>query len=101
MKIVYTDQSFESLNESLQFLLEIQKIPMEKVIEIRAQLLDKVDSLIKNPHLGQPEEYLEHLEKGHRRLVFGNFKIIYRVEGNYIYITDFFDSRQDPEKMKG
>ena len=101
MKVIYTAQSFESLEESLQFLLEIQKVPLEKVIEIRAQLLDKADSLVKNPRLGQQEEYLEHLEKGHRRLIEGNFKIIYRMKGDYIYITDFFDTRQDPEKMKG
>ena len=31
----------------------------------------------------------------------GYFKIIYKVEKGAVYITDFFDSRQDPEKMKG
>lgn len=84
MRIVYTDQSFESLEESIQFLLEVQKVPLEKVLEIRNQLLDKADSLATNPYKGQNEEYLEHLEKGHKRLVEGNFKIIYRVEGEYV-----------------
>jgi len=37
----------------------------------------------------------------HRRAIEGHFKIIYRVEGETIYVTDFFDSRQDPAKMKG
>lgn len=101
MKIVYTNQSFESLEESIQFLLEVQKVPLEKVLEIRNQLLDKADSLTTNPHIGQYEENLEHLEKGHRRLVEGYFKIIYRIEGGFVYITDFFDTRQAPEKMKG
>jgi plasmid stabilization system protein ParE len=101
MRIVYSDQSFESLEESIQFLLEFQKVPLQKVLEIRNQLLDKADSLTTNPLIGQYEEYLEHLEKGHRRLVEGNFKIIYRIEGEYVYITDFFDTRQAPEKMKG
>ncbi|GMQ32540.1 type II toxin-antitoxin system RelE/ParE family toxin [Algoriphagus taiwanensis] len=85
----------------MQFLLKVQRIPLEKVLEIKNQLLNKVDSLGKNPDLGQYEEYLEHLEKGHRRLIEGTFKIIYRVEGDFIYITDFFDSRQNPKKMKG
>ena len=30
-----------------------------------------------------------------------HYKIIYRVVGEYIYVTDIFDSRQDPDKMKG
>lgn len=101
MKIIYTHQSFESLEESLQFLLKIQGVPLEKVLEIRNQLLDKADTLVTNPHLGQYEEYLDHLEKDHRRLIEGNFKIIYRIENGCIYITDFFDTRQDPKKMKG
>ena len=63
--------------------------------------MDKADRLITNPHIGQYEAYLEHLEKGHRRFIDGNFKIIYRVESDCIYITDFFDTRQDSEKMKG
>lgn len=39
--------------------------------------------------------------KEHRRIIEGHYKIIYRVEGQAIYITDIFDSRQDPNKMKG
>ena len=101
MRIIYTDQSFESLEESIQFLLKVQKVSLEKVLEIRNQLLEKAASLTTDPHVGQYEEYLEHLEKGHRRLIDGNFKIIYRIEEDCIYITDFFDTRQDPEKMKG
>lgn len=45
--------------------------------------------------------FLEHLGLGHRRLIESHYKIIYRVVGEYIYVTDIFDSRQDPEKMKG
>ncbi len=101
MTVIYTDQSHESLNESLQFLMEKQGMPLEKVIELRTKLLDRADSLLSHPKSGQLEEYLEHLNKYHRRLIEGYFKIIYRIEGEYIYVTDFFDTRQDPEKMKG
>lgn len=101
MKIVYTDQSLESLEESIQFLLEVQEVPLEKVVEIRTQLLDRADGLITNPHMGQYEEYLMHLGKGHRRLVEGYFKIIYLIGDGLVYITDFFDTRQSSEKMKG
>ncbi len=91
----------ESLEESVQFLLDIQWVPLEKAREMAIRLLDKADGLADNPYVGQYEECLEHLKKGHRRLVEGNFKIIYRVEDENVYITDFFDTRQAPEKMKG
>jgi hypothetical protein len=56
---------------------------------------------LKNPSIGQREEYLEHMGQLHRRIIEGNYKIIYRQEGEVIYVTDIFDSRQDPAKMGG
>ncbi len=100
MKIVYTNQSYESLDESSQFLLEKQGVPLEKVQELRKKLLDRADTLASYPKSGQLEKYLEHLNKNHRRLIEGYFKIIYRIEKETIYVTDFFDTRQDPDKMK-
>lgn len=35
MRVVYTDQSLESLEESLKFLLKVQKVPLEKALEIK------------------------------------------------------------------
>ena len=101
MKVVYTNQSLESLEDGLRFLLEKQQVPFSKVKEIKMQLLDRVDDLLFNPYLGQVEEYLEGLNKEHRRLIEVNFKIIYRVEEPIIFVTDFFNTRQKPSKMKG
>lgn len=101
MKVVFTEQSLDSLQEALFFLLEEQGLSKPQVSKIKWQLLEKAESLVFHPSIGQKEEHLEHLEKDHRRLIEGNFKIIYRVEGDLIYITDFFDIRQEPAKMKG
>lgn len=99
MKLVYTEQSLISFEETLEFIAP--KVSYEKLIEIRDKILDTADTLLEQPYTGQREYLLEHLELGHRRLVEGHYKIIYRVVDEYIYITDIFDSRQDPAKMKG
>jgi toxin ParE1/3/4 len=99
MKLVYTEQSLVSLEETLSFIA--QNVSHEKLIEIRDRILDKADTLLQQPLIGQKEPLLDHLGLGHRRIVEGHCKIIYKVVGEYIYITDIFDSRQDPEKMKG
>jgi len=52
-----------------------------------------------HPFLGQEEEFLKERGSGHRYLVEGNYKIIYKVIGKEVYITDIFDTRQGPEKM--
>lgn len=99
MKLVYTEQAQVSLEESLEFMAT--KVTNEKLIEIRDRILDKADTLLLQPLKGQKDPFLDHLGFGHRRLVEGHYKIIYRVDGEYIYITDIFDSRQDPDKMQG
>ncbi len=100
MKVIYTRQCIDSLEESLRFWVEIQEIPPEKVAIIKVQLFNRAESLILNPQKGQREEYLQHLQEDHRRIIEGHFKIIYKIIGESIYITDFFDTRQDPEKIK-
>lgn len=101
MKVIYTDQAIESLGESIRFYREEQEIPQHKVDELITRLFDRGDSLEDDPYIGQYEEYLEHLKLGHRRIIEGYFKIIYIVKSDHISVTDFFDTRQDPETMKG
>ncbi|MDX2002122.1 MAG: type II toxin-antitoxin system RelE/ParE family toxin [Chitinophagales bacterium] len=98
MKIVFTLQALLSFQEALEFLAI--KVSPDKLAEIEAALFLAVESLNINPLKGQEEDYLKDFGLGHRRLISGHFKIIYRVEGQTIYITDIFDSRQDPAKMK-
>lgn len=99
MKLVYTEQSLISLTEELEFIAP--KVTHEKLIEIRNSILDAADTLKEQPLLGQKEYLLEHLGLEHRRLIVGNYKVIYRLTSDYIYITDIFDTRQNPVKMKG
>ncbi|MCK9270299.1 MAG: type II toxin-antitoxin system RelE/ParE family toxin [Bacteroidales bacterium] len=98
MKLVYTEQALFSLEESLDLIAP--KVSHEKIISTRNEILDAADSLILHPFQGQKETLLEDLGLGHRRLIVGHYKIIYRIIKEYIFITDIFDSRQDPDKMK-
>jgi len=98
MKLIYTQQALNSLEEALSLIAP--KVTTEKLMEIRDRVLDAADNLLLYPLLGQKEPYLEHLGLDHRRLIESHYKIIYRIVGEYIYITDIFDSRQDPYKMK-
>jgi len=96
MKMTYTDFAKNSLNNYLLFLIE-QGATIEKVLEIQERVFEKVNMLSINPYLGQVDVYI--LDKKHRRLIEGNYKIVYRIENDVIYITDVFDARQDPDKM--
>ncbi len=67
---------------------------------IRAAVIKKAMLLRTHPQLGQEEPSLKLLNLGHRYLVEGNYKIIYRLIDQEVFITDVFDTRQDPRKMK-
>ena len=67
--------------------------------KITNKILDDIEWLKDNPHGGQYEPLLDHLDLGHRRKVSGNYKIIYRIIDDLIFVSDIFDSRQDPEEM--
>jgi plasmid stabilization system protein ParE len=99
MEVVFTDQSLIHLEELLHFYITELEMPNEKALEIKDRLMQKARCLRDYPHKGQPEPYLSKLKQGHRRLIEGNIKIIYRIENKMIYIVDFFDSHQKPNKL--
>ena len=69
-------------------------------LKIKKSIFSSAKLIIKRPLIGAIEENLIELKQGHRYVVEGNYKIIYRVIGFDIYITDIFDCRQNPQKMK-
>jgi plasmid stabilization system protein ParE len=73
----------------------------EKGRRITRNLLTEAKKLEEYPELGQIETHLESEGKGHRYLlVSALYKIIYLIALPFIIITDIFDTRQDPDKMK-
>ena len=90
-----------AISELKNIYLYYRMVATNKVADkIRKSVFDATRPLIKDPLIGAVEENLESLKQGHRYLVEGNYKIIYRVIQNNIYITDVFDCRQNPQKMK-
>jgi len=69
-------------------------------LKIKKNIFNAAKQIIKRPLIGPIEENLIELQQGHRFIVEGNYKIIYRIIGKDIYITDIFDCRQNPQKMK-
>lgn len=68
--------------------------------KIKDELIKVSQQLSEYQLSGVEEEYLRELKQGHRYIVRGKFKIIYKVYRDRIYITDVFDSRQNPQKIK-
>jgi plasmid stabilization system protein ParE len=90
-----------AITELKNIFLYYRMVAGDKTAEkIRKSIFNSTKPLIKNPLIGAIEENLTELKQEHRYLVEGNYKIIYRLIDNKIYITDIFDCRQNPIKMK-
>lgn len=92
------DPAWESLDAALEFRKDL--MPQERMIELVEELFAQFDHLARHPGSGALEGTLEHLGQGHRHWVVGHFKIIYRLVGDVIWVSDIFDSRQDPARVK-
>jgi plasmid stabilization system protein ParE len=68
-------------------------------MKIKSDIFKATNQLKRHPYSGQLEMNLEHLAEGHRYLLKGNYKIIYKEIEEGILITDVFDTRQNPVKI--
>ncbi|HET8886045.1 MAG TPA: type II toxin-antitoxin system RelE/ParE family toxin [Salinimicrobium sp.] len=97
MEIIWSDFAIQNLKEIFDYYKS--KASNRVANKIRKQILQSSKQLINNPELGPIEFNLENLKLDHRFLLSGNYKIIYRIEKDRIFINDIFDVRQNPDKM--
>jgi toxin ParE1/3/4 len=97
MKVIWSDFATGTLLDIFQYY----KLKASPTVarKIKSEILKTTKQLIKHPYSGQVEINLEKLKEGHRYLVKGNYKIIYKEVAEGILITDVFDTRQDPVKI--
>jgi len=99
MKVIVLPQAEESLKRSNQHLSEVYDRRYLKNLERLVRR--KIRWLGVNPGAGQFEPELAWMNLGHRRIIVRNFKVIYRFIGDMIVVNDIFDSRRDPDRMRG
>ena len=97
MKILWTDFASETLRDIYKYYKTAAGIPIAK--KIKAEIFLATKQLIAQPESGQIEISLEKIHEGHRYIVEGNYKIVYKKVKEGVLITDVFDARQDPCKI--
>ena len=97
MKVIITDHAKFKLKDIYQYYKNI--VSSKIAGKVKKDIINKTLSLNKFPFKGPLEENLKDLNEELRYLVAGNYKIIYYIYQNSIYIIDIFDTRQDPGKM--
>lgn len=97
MKVIITEPAKYRLKE-LYFFYKAY-MPTQKAKEIRTDILNKIKTLSSFSEKGALEESLINSDFEYRYILERHCKIIYRIENETVFVTDFFDSRQAPEKL--
>jgi len=97
MKVFWTKFALDKLHD----IYDYYKVNVSVLIanNIKESILFSTHQLELQPLSGTPEVLLQHLNQGHRYIIRGNYKIIYKIQTKKIYITDVFDTRQNPIKI--
>ena len=98
MKVFWTKLALDSLSETYNYYTN--NVGVNIASNIRDSILSSTNQLEKYSLSGQIEEFLMDLDEGHRYVIRGNYKIIYKIQNQKVYITDVFDTRQNPERLK-
>ncbi|MCL2246036.1 MAG: type II toxin-antitoxin system RelE/ParE family toxin [Lentimicrobiaceae bacterium] len=68
--------------------------------ELYNKILDAVEILKTQPSVAPIEQILFGCSEDYRSLVVGNYKIVYFVKDEFVFIVQIFDCRQNPIKLK-
>jgi toxin ParE1/3/4 len=98
MKVVWTRFALNSLFEIYKYYKT--NVSFTIAVNIKDSVLTCTRQLETQPLSGIKEDFLDDFGEGHRYLIRGNYKVIYKIIEKQVYITDVFDCRQNPEKIK-
>lgn len=100
-KVVVTHFALYQINLIYDFYRIYASLKIAK--KIKSDIITAIKTLKNKEVEWQEDEFLGYLNKKHKRLICGHYKIIYYydINENRVYVTDVFDSRQDPVKEKG
>ncbi|MBV6641825.1 MAG: type II toxin-antitoxin system RelE/ParE family toxin [Cyclobacteriaceae bacterium] len=94
MKVEFTDPAEDQLRKIHC------RYPQDIADRIIEKILQRASSLSDLTNRGRIVEELRFLNKGHRFILEGNYKIIYFQGSEMVFVTDVFDMSQDPQSIK-
>jgi plasmid stabilization system protein ParE len=98
MKLVWTRLARRQSQKIADYYTEVAGAKTAK--KIVREINESAKILAKNPYVAQRELLLEGRSREYRRLIVGNFKVVYYTEGDTVYISTVFDCRRDPALLR-
>ncbi|MDO6438191.1 type II toxin-antitoxin system RelE/ParE family toxin [Cyclobacterium sp. 1_MG-2023] len=97
VQVIWTDESMGDLEVIYDFIAEKSRKSAKNVVQ---SILSKTRQLETFPESGSPYETNISIGVSYRFLVQGNYKIIYSIERDALYVEAVVDTRQDPASLR-
>ncbi len=98
MKIEWMEPAKRQVQEIFDYHLSVAGTRTARKIVNR--IIERPRILANNPHAGEREWLLEDAPYEYRRLVADDHKIIYRIDGDTVWIVDVWDCRRNPSTLR-
>lgn len=91
--VVWTETAMKQRREILRYWTVRNKSTLyaEKLIGI---IKKRIKVILENPYAGKPTNHLDT-----REAAMGNFSLYYKITDSKIFITAFWDNRQNPAEL--
>lgn len=91
--VVWTETAIKQRREILKYWVVRNKSTLyaEKLIEL---IKKRINLILENPYAGKLTNHLDT-----REAAMGNFSIYYKITDSKIFITAFWDNRQNPAEL--
>lgn len=93
MKTIWTNIAKQELKQIFDYFKYVKLTP-SGANTIKMEIIEASRSI------RFPEQYqIDEINSNYRRVIVRNYKIVYRVENEIVYILRIFDTRQNPNKL--
>ena len=99
MKVQLSSYAARQLREAIDYYRGVGALRYASKLE--ATLRSGIGLLAEYPELGAVYPPLASLRSGHRSLILASrYRVVYRLAGDVILVSDVFDTRQDPARLR-
>lgn len=92
-KIIWTKTASRTFDKIANYLVDEASLAAAQ--NFASEIYDKIDYIVKYPFVGRSVKGTKSLKMLN---VAKRYHLYFRVQGKTLFISDFFDSRQDPNK---
>ena len=96
MKLIWQEPAKDGRRQVAAYIR--REFGINRAKRFRQEIDDTVHQLLRSPGIGQIDPLYDDRPLTYRSVIINGLnKMVYRVDGDIIYIVDFWDTRREPE----